>query len=270
MLVRPALGKVAKELRVATRRSEIAWRYGYHLPKVLRYRVSATTAVSPEVQRVVQTLNRDGVARTSVAALLSSPESFQDLQDEVAGLQRARAAELAEARAHGSRGRMKSYTYDFFRTLEDASPIHRRFATQPEFRQVADAYLGLHSRLHGANTWLTLVSNGEAQYSQTWHRDPEDRYVVKVFALLSDVDEQCGPFHYARRSHMKSHDRRVKACTRYGLTDDEMSALVPRDQWFIATGGVGTLVFADTRGYHKGGLARERERLVFVGMYLAF
>lgn len=264
------LGSIAKQLRVATRRSEIAWRYGYHLPKTLRYRLGAATGFSPEVRRVVQTLNEDGVARTSVAALLSSPRSFQDLQNEVAELQRERAAELAEMRRQGNQSAKKTYSYEFFRNLEEASPIHRQFVAQPEFRQVADAYLGLQSRLRAANSWLTLVSSDKAQFSQTWHRDPEDRYVVKVFALLSEVDEGCGPFHYARGSHMKSRDKRVKACAKYGLTDQEMDALVPKDQWFVGTGSVGTIVFADTRGYHKGGLARERERLVFVGMFLAY
>ncbi len=264
------LGKIARQLRVTTRRSEMAWRYGYHLPQVLRYRLRAEAGQSSEVRRVIDELDREGVVQTSAEALLSSPESFQALRDEVVKIQRDRTADLVEARRQGNLGGLKSYSYEFFGGLQNASPIHREFACQPEFKQVADGYLGLGSRLRAADTWLTLVSNAEARQSQTWHRDPEDRYVVKVFALLSDVDDRSGPFHYARGSHMKGTDKRVKACAKYGLTDEEMNSLVPRKRWFIGTGGVGTIVFADTRGYHKGGLARERERLVFVGMFLAF
>jgi hypothetical protein len=87
---------------------------------------------------------------------------------------------------------------------------------------------------------------------------------------LSDVDGGCGPFQYASGSHMKSANANVRAFDKYGLGDDEMATLVPRDRWFVGTGPPGTIIFADTRGYHKGGLARQRERLVFVGMYLAY
>lgn len=264
------LGRIAKQLRVVTRGSEVTWRYGYHLPDVLKYRLNGPPTLSPEVLRVVEELDRNGVARTSVGALLASDGIYEELRQEVDDLQRARASELAQARGGGNEGAHKTYSYEFFDGHPKPGTVHTRFASQPEIRQVADRYLGLSSRLRGCNTWLTLVSNAEARQSQTWHRDPEDRYVVKIFTLLSDVDEGCGPFQYAPGSHMKSGDASLKAFTKYGLSDDEMAKLVPRDRWFLGTGQAGTIVFADTRGYHKGGLARERERLVFVGMYLAY
>lgn len=264
------LGTIAKQLRVRTRNSEIAWRYGYHALHVLQRRFRPPTDLSGEALRVVQELNQNGVARTSVDSLLKSRAPFTDLRLEVDELLRTRAAELEKVRRQGFLAGQKTYSYEFFPGMVAQSEIHRRFVTQPEFRQVAEAYLGMRARLRGANTWLTLVTNEEARQSQTWHRDPEDRYVVKLFALLSDVDDDCGPFHYARGSHMKTTNERVRRCTQYGLSDDEMDTLVPRARWFKGTGAPGTLIFADTRGYHKGGLARGRERLLFVGMYLAY
>ncbi len=263
------LGQLAKQLRVVTRQSETTWRYGYHLPDVLAYRLRSRPAPSLEMHRVIAELNRHGVARTSVTALLPSDEPFRALQDEVDDLQRARAAELATVRSDGVRCAHKTYSYEF---LDARSPgaVHTRFASQPEFRYIADQYFGLRSRLRAANTWLTLVSADEARQSQTWHRDPEDRYIVKIFALLSDVDDGCGPFQYASGSHMKSKDAHVRTYDKYGLSDDDMATLIPRDRWFVGTGAPGTIIFADTRGYHKGGLARQRERLVFIGMYLAY
>lgn len=264
------LGRIAKQLRVATRESEITWRYGYHLPDVLKYRLQRPTTLSSETRRVVEELNQNGVARTSVGALLASDRLYEELRQEVDELQRTRAGELAKARSGGNQGAHKTYSYEFFDGHPKPGTVHTRFASQPEIRQVADQYLGLSSRLRGCNTWLTLVSNAQARQSQTWHRDPEDRYVVKIFTLLSDVDQGCGPFQYAPASHMKSGNAGLKAFTKYGLSDDEMDGLVPRAQWFYGTGQPGTIVFADTRGYHKGGLARKGERLVFVGMYLAY
>jgi Phytanoyl-CoA dioxygenase (PhyH) len=253
-----------------TRGSEVTWRYGYHLPDVIAYRLHGQPDAPKEVLRVVDELNRNGVARTSVDALLSSDAVYRELRQEIDELQRVRADELAAARTRGNEGAHKTYSYEFFDGHPKPGSVHTRFASQPEIRQVADRYLGLRSRLRGANTWLTLVSNADARQSQTWHRDPEDRYVVKVFTLLSEVDKGCGPFQYAPGSHMKSGDAHLRAFDSYGLNDDEMAALVPRERWFTGIGSPGTIVFADTRGYHKGGLARERERLVFVGMYLAY
>ncbi|MEP6914020.1 MAG: phytanoyl-CoA dioxygenase family protein [Acidobacteriota bacterium] len=264
------LGQIAKQLRLVTRGSEVTWRYGYHLPDVLKYRLQRPRTPSGEVRRVVEELNQNGVARTSVGALLASDSVYQELRREVDDVQRVRAEDLTKARAAGVLGAHKTYSYEFFDGHPKPGTVHTRFASQPEIKQVADQYLGLNARLRGCNTWLTLVTNAEARQSQTWHRDPEDRYVVKIFTLLSEVDKGCGPFQYAPGSHMKSSNAGLKAFTKYGLSDDEMDTLVPRKQWFLGTGEPGTIIFADTRGYHKGGLARERERLVFVGMYLAF
>jgi hypothetical protein len=46
-----------------------------------------------------------------------------------------------------------------------------------------------------------------------------------------------------------------------------MAAVVPESQWIPCVGPKGTIVFADTRGYHKGGLARERDRIMYTCMF---
>lgn len=46
-----------------------------------------------------------------------------------------------------------------------------------------------------------------------------------------------------------------------------MAEVLPKVKWIQATGPRGTIIFADTRGYHKGGLARERDRLMFLCMF---
>lgn len=43
-----------------------------------------------------------------------------------------------------------------------------------------------------------------------------------------------------------------------------MNASIPKEGWITATGPKGTVVLADTRGYHKGGLVREHDRIVYV------
>ena len=46
-----------------------------------------------------------------------------------------------------------------------------------------------------------------------------------------------------------------------------MNAVYPEDKWVRAVGKKGTIIFADTRGYHKGGEARTKDRLMFTCMY---
>ena len=48
-----------------------------------------------------------------------------------------------------------------------------------------------------------------------------------------------------------------------------MAEVVPAERWVKGTGPRGTLIFADTRGYHKGGLARERDRLLYTCQFLS-
>ena len=51
--------------------------------------------------------------------------------------------------------------------------------------------------------------------------------------------------------------------------DDELARVVPRERWLTACGPAGTMVFADTRGYHKGGWARQSDRIVYVCEFLS-
>ena len=46
-----------------------------------------------------------------------------------------------------------------------------------------------------------------------------------------------------------------------------MAAVVPKDRWTVAIGSAGTVVFADTHGYHRGGLARTDDRVMYTCMY---
>jgi len=46
-----------------------------------------------------------------------------------------------------------------------------------------------------------------------------------------------------------------------------MAEVVPRDRWIQATGPAGTIIFADTRGYHCGGRSTQRDRVMAINMF---
>ena len=86
----------------------------------------------------------------------------------------------------------------------DAAPTSRtstRFALQAPIVDVANAYFNMFTRVSYFNIWHTFSTPVHARATQLWHRDPEDRYILKVFLYLSDVDDGAGPFTYAAGSH---------------------------------------------------------------------
>ena len=51
--------------------------------------------------------------------------------------------------------------------------------------------------------------------------------------------------------------------------DQQMAAVVPESRWVKGVGKKGTIIFADTRGFHKGGLARGNDRTLYIAEFLS-
>ncbi len=148
-----------------------------------------------------------------------------------------------------------------------------RFGLQKELLQIASAYFGMLTHLRFYNVWHTFATQAPARRSQLWHRDPEDHLILKVFVYLSDVDDGAGPFTYAPSTDLKGKihqdpeyfreaNRRAKRSE-----DEQMAAIVPPERWIKGVGEAGTIIFADRRGYHKGGLARTHDRIMYNCMF---
>lgn len=50
-------------------------------------------------------------------------------------------------------------------------------------------------------------------------------------------------------------------------SDIEMGEIVPAERWIKAIGPAGTIVFVHTHGYHCGGRALDRDRIMHIGMF---
>lgn len=220
-------------------------------------------------------LDRNGLAITSFARLFGSDQSFDELFNAFKDLQHSQSAALSEARANATVDAIvkKNFIYEYLGRNPVINPqeVYARFALHDRILQIANAYLGMYTRLRYFNIWHTFANSGAPRQSQLWHRDREDRYILKVFVYLSDVDEGAGPFTYAAGTHAKGKIRRIPESFLEGgvqrTTDNQMAQVVPMDHWIKAKGVRGTIVFADTRGYHKGGLARDRDRVMYTCMF---
>lgn len=259
------------------RNNEVIWRYGFNFSPSLRYSVDSQNSLGTSEESVLINLNRDGIAIANVDDLLGASSEFDELNTTVDSMLISRKEEVADLEENaGDTSRIGSKTFNLellgSELTFDPSAIFSRFALNPGFLNIANAYLGMYARLRYYNVWYTFATNGAARESQLWHFDREDNYILKIFVYLKDVEIGTGPFTYAPGTHRKGPhwNRKPESFKENNVlrtTDDQMDAVIPRENWITATGKKGTVVFADTRGYHKGGEARTGNRLMYTCMF---
>ena len=255
--------------------SAFKWRWIDNLAPSLAYQFSRKP-LSGEAALVLTELNRNGIAITSVHALLGRDLCYSELKATVERLERDLADHINTARSAANDPKTEK-TFNFSlvvgRRVITPDDIFVRFALHKPILQIANAYFGMYARLRYCNVWHTFATQVSARDSQLWHYDHEDRRILKVFVYLSDVDGGAGPFTYAAGSHSKGKVRQEPAFTRERgkgpkrSNDSQMVKVVPAERWVEGVGPEGTIIFADTRGYHRGGLARERDRIMYHCMF---
>jgi hypothetical protein len=163
----------------------------------------------------------------------------------------------------------KSFRVDLVRGAIRAENPLLKVALDIKLLEIVAAYLGMWPSLHAIGAWLNYPTNEPAASSQLWHHDPEDLKIIKTFIYLEDVREDNGPFTYVPGTHpfganvakaeRYANDRRVK--------DEQISAVFPPSTWRVCTGPAGTMIVADTLGYHCGGKPSAGTRLLVTFTY---
>jgi Phytanoyl-CoA dioxygenase (PhyH) len=146
-----------------------------------------------------------------------------------------------------------------------------RIAASDLLLDVVNSYREWSTRLFYLDNWFTVPypGAGERVASQQWHRDPEDEHILKVFVYFSDVDEEAGPFEYVRGSSAGGRYGDLWAwCDghRYPPADELEGAVAPEDRLTV-TGPAGTIILCDTGGFHRGGFARTKPRILSISTY---
>jgi len=259
----------------AGRNYELTWRYTFNLTPTLAYKFHPGS-LSGEAARVLADLNRNGIAITSARTLLGASSCYDELSGAVESLENDTANHLEAERLAANNAdatEQKTFLVELLgaRPVLDPSSVYARFALQKPILQIANAYFGMYTWLRYYNVWHTFATQSPARQSQLWHYDREDYFILKIFVYLSDVDDGAGPFTYAAGSHHKGKSRREPPYFLEGhirrSTDQQMAEAVPPGRWIKGVGPKGTIIFADTRGYHKGGLARERDRIMYTCLF---
>ena len=89
------------------------------------------------------------------------------------------------------------------------------------------------SKLEYVDVWYSVPQPAAAERisSQRWHRDYNDKHLLKVFLYLVDVDEDMGPFQYVAGSQPGGPYADAWGWQPLGQnypTEEELEARIPR------------------------------------------
>jgi hypothetical protein len=218
--------------------------------------------LDPRDGELVDTLRRDGIAVTSIEAL------------GLDGSQALLARSLGLARSFAPTARKLNEAGQVFVIVPPKQLVANRhiieWGLQDRLLDIAEAYIGLPPAYDGVAINYT-VADGRQISTRRWHRDWEDRRVLKVAVYLHDVGPDGSPFEVLRRSDTMQSDARGYS---YELADDadlarEFGEGYPTDI-MSCTGSRGTVIFADTaRLFHRGKPATKQDRAALFYSYFS-
>jgi hypothetical protein len=235
-----------------------------------RRRYAQAPPVLDDVQRtIVDRLASEGYATLPFAELVPDPVVWRELEADAARFVEQSEAGLA-AEAEGSESALKrragkefvvrKYSWGVKLSLDDP---WLSIGLNPRLLDVANAYLGMWSKLEYIDVWYTPPAGAdERKSSQRWHRDFNDRHLLKAFIYLVDVDEETGPFEYVPRSAPGGELEELWPWRPLGENyppDDEFAERI-NGRSVTFTAPKGTLIFCNTAGFHRGGFARAKPR----------
>jgi hypothetical protein len=249
----------AVKTRLDDRLAQTRWR--------LRNRDRSKPAdVPPDLRDIVERLRRDGAVITDFAAVFGETALYDEAAAEARRRYEQRPREDADAQS-GSKATFLTKLGDPSYALDHPFV---RIATHPRALAVANGYLKLQSTLRALDVWHTHPTPGPAIQTQLWHRDGDDVVNVKMFVYFTDVTRGAGPLCYARGTHPYGSRRDLPPGDEQARsTDEQMSSVAPESEWTFCEGKPGTVVFADTCGYHKQVKPESDERMLLVAHYVS-
>src|SRR5436190_20616769 len=213
----------------------------------------------PELGRVqegaLDRLRDEGYATLPITELL--PDLWPGLEEAATRFIEETERELATERAGGEsslrrrEGKefvVRKYAYDVHLSLDDP---WLKLGLDKRMLDVANTYLGMWTKLEYVDVWYTPpVENGDRRSSQRWHRDFNDRHLLKAFLYLTDVEADAGPLEYVPRSAPGSELDHLWPWRPLGQNyppEDDLEAKISGHAVSF-TAPRGTLIFCNTSG----------------------
>jgi hypothetical protein len=224
-------------------------------------------------QRIVDLLKTEGYAVIPFAELFPDPAVWSEIEEAATryigetekGLTaEGEGGESALKRRPGKEFVVRKHAYGVQLGLDD--PWLRLGVTR-RLLDLANGYLGMWSKLEYVDVWYTPPveqSEAERRSSQRWHRDFNDRHLLKAFVYLVDVDEETGPFEYVPRSAPGGELEGLWPWRPLGDNYPPQDELAERisDRAVTFTAPKATIIFCNTSGFHRGGFATGKPRVL--------
>jgi hypothetical protein len=132
---------------------------------------------------------------------------------------------------------------------------------------LAEHYIGLPVRYLGAAVRREQV--GVHYRTRRWHKDIDDRRMLKIIVYLNDVRDGGGPFEYLNRN-ASDHAARIFRYSAGLLSDAAMARVVPPADWVQVTGPRLTAIFVDPRRFfHRAQPPTNADRYTMTFTYMS-
>jgi len=224
-------------------------------------------------QGAVSALRNNGYYKTTVGNFLDDPALLDDIRRDAEALLVRPDVQRQLANRHSTEG-IKWYVVRAFgyRPRLPVPTSFTRLLLNDRILSVVNSYLGVTSRLKYLDVWHNFqVDDCEPPIdAESWHRDNEDRKLVKLFFHLSDVDETAGPLTYVRGSqpegplgHLFPNDPPEGSYP----PAKELESVVSPGLIEQNTGDAGTMLLFDACGLHRGGRTKGKPRTLLVATY---
>lgn len=230
-------------------------------------------SLSPTHARIVEELRARGYAAVSIDELFADREALERLKADLeAGYAAHRLSSdtlAAEARYREGGSMRKEYlamSHKNNARIRADDPL-LRFCAAPDVQAPLTAALGAPPRLTAVAYWTTFpVTQQQRTGSQNWHRDHEDRRLIKVFVYLNDVAADGGPTEYIDGTYFGGPLDVIPPKRRFVfgdyLSEQELEKYGLMAHRHALTGPKWTVIFANTSGIHRGGFGTNERAMV--------
>jgi hypothetical protein len=239
------------------------------LTSELNYRVSLEKhqknlpVLTPEDKLIVDSLKKTGVYVTSLQELgLSSTTKML-----------ATANSCVDTMVN-PRDIHAGYKLPQIYTVTDL-PEFFNWGIETRLQNIIENYIGLPIAFHGVHVRKDFPNEKQLE-TLLWHKDSEDRRMIKVIMYLNDVTEKHGPFEYIplpanALEKVKNYqvDYELWRTNFLGINDEKMKKIIPKSAWKSCPGKAGTVIFADVRNILHHGTIRTQERSTLFFTYTA-
>jgi hypothetical protein len=234
-------------------------------------------------RRILAELNENGVAVCHFDELFGNSGLWARLSDQFVAFSESKEMQscLEERRkafeATSNPNDVAHYILTYY--AQDQKPLIQtttpllELAASCEVLNVVNAYLGMLSKIIYFDMWRTLPMNTDTRIlSQRWHRDPEDRKKIRIFLYFNHVDEEAGAMEYFAGSQLGGPYQNLYAWADPLKTpyppEGAIEKAMPESRHVALKGPPGTLVFCDTAGLHRGGVAKTRPRILATAAFV--